>query len=126
MKESARLIIALTILLGIAITFVIYLSLPLLTGKIVVLETFPVDPFDILRGQYITINYKISSIPSVAGADVGNNVYVILEKSPDGVWRYISASLTAPSDAVFIKGRIISINRDNMRVEYGIEQYFFE
>ena len=126
MKESKRLIIALSILIGVAIIFIAYLSWPLLTGKAVILATMPVDPFDILRGQYITINYEISNIPTIVGAEEGNNIYVIVKEAEDKMWEFKSASLTAPDNEVFIKGRINSIYRDNMQIEYGIEQYFFE
>src|ERR1035441_2202352 len=31
-------------------------------GKLVLLETRPVDPRDLLRGDYVTLNYKISDV----------------------------------------------------------------
>jgi uncharacterized membrane-anchored protein len=118
--------VALLVLLGIAGSFILYLSWPLLTGKTVVLATRPVDPFDIFRGQYITINYEIGSIPAIDGAREGESVYVVLEEDEGGIWRYEDASLVRPDEGTFIKGVISSINGENMRVEYGIEQYFFE
>jgi len=118
MKHYTRLVIALSVLLGIAGIFVLYLSWPLLTGKTIILDTMPVDPFDILRGQYIIINYQISNIPSVEGAKQGDSVYVILKEDEDKIWRH--------QEVVFIKGTIRSIYGSSMRVEYGIEQFFFE
>ena len=45
----------------------------------------------------------------------------------NGTSRYESASLDKPSnDDLFIRGQIKSIYGESMRVEYGIEQYFFE
>lgn len=126
MKQYTRLIVTLAVLLGIAGTFIFYLSWPLLTGKTVILATRPVDPFDILRGQYIVINYEINNIPIIDGAKEGNSVYVILKEDENKIWRYKSASLSIPKDEDFIKGSIKSIYGDNMRIEYGIEQFFFE
>lgn len=126
MKPYKRLIIALIVMMGIAGTFILYLSWPLLTGKTVTLATRPVDPFDILRGQYIIINYEISSIPVIDGAKEGNPVYVTLAEDEGKIWRYKEASLGMPQEATFIKGTIKSINGGNMNVEYGIEQFFFE
>ena len=107
--------------------FLLYVSIPLLGTKTAILATQPVDPFDLVRGQYIVIRYEIGSIPSIEGAEVGDNVYVLLMEDSDGTSRYTSASLERPSkDNLFIRGQIKSIYGGTMRVEYGIEQYFFE
>ncbi len=126
MNQYIRLIIALAAILGIAGTFILYLSGPLLTGKTIVLATRPVDPFDLFRGQYIVINYEISSVPALPGSKQGNPIYVILKEDENKIWRYQGASLTLPKDSDFIKGTINSIYGSNMQVEYGIEQFFFE
>jgi len=126
-KEYLKLVIILVVLFGILGGFMLYVSYPLLGTKTAVLATQPVDPFDLIRGQYITIRYEIGTIPSVDGAQIGDNVYVVLEEDSTGISRYKSASLDKPSkDNLFIKGQINYISGDNMRVEYGIEQYFFE
>jgi len=62
--QYTRLIIVLVAIVGIAGIFILYLSFPLLTGTDVILKTQPVDPFDLLRGQYLIINYDISTINS--------------------------------------------------------------
>jgi uncharacterized membrane-anchored protein len=126
MKQNLRLIIGLVVLLGIAGSFILYLSWPLITGKTVILATHPVDPFDILMGQYININYDISNIPAIENAKDGNEVYVVITEDKDNLWKYQEALLTIPQDQTFIRGKIKSIYGDQMRIEYGIEQYFFE
>ncbi len=113
------------VLFGIAGTFILYLSWPLLTGETIVLDTRPVDPFDIFRGQYLTIGYEIASVPAIEGAKEGETVYVALREDEEEIWRYKDASLVRPK-GMFIKGEITSISGENMRIEYGIEQYFFE
>ena len=126
MKLNTKLIIGLVILLGIVGVFISYLSWPLVTGKTIVLATRPVDPFDILRGQYININYEISNIPAIKDPKIGDSIYVLLKEESNGVWRLQEASLTKPTkDQTFIRGKVLSIN-DQMHIEYGIEQYFFE
>ena len=126
MKQSTRLIIALVVLFGIVGIFILYLSWPFLTGKTIVLATRPVDPFDIFRGQYITINYEIGNIPAIPEVEEGSAVYVLLEPDEEGIWRFQEVSLTQPREGTFIRGEIMSIHGDNMRIKYGIEQYFFE
>ena len=96
-----------------------------MTGTTIILATQPVDPFDIFRGQYISILYEISTIPLIEGAKEGNAVYVVLKEYQGNIWRFEKASLEKPSKGIFIKGSIKSVG-SNLRVEYGIEQYFFE
>lgn len=126
-KEYIRLIIVFAVLFTILGGFLLYLSVPLLSSKTAVLATEPVDPFDLIRGQYIIIRYEIGTIPTISGTEVGDNVYVSLIKDVNGTSRYKTASRTKPKkDEIFIRGTIESINADITRVEYGIEQYFFE
>lgn len=124
-KEYKRLIITLVILIGIIGGMIFYLSWPLVTGKTMVLATLPIDPFDPLRGQYITINYEISALPRIEGAKQGNSVYVTLKKDKENIWRLEKASLEKPAEGDFIRGKIRS-TEGGIRIEYGIEQYFFE
>ncbi len=126
MKQYIRLIIALSVLLGIAGIFILYLAWPQLTGQSIVLATRPVDPFDVLRGQYIIINYEISNIQKLEGIQEGDAVYIALKEDENKIWRYREATLTKPSQGIFIKGNVKSVYGDSMRIEYGIEQFFFE
>jgi len=126
MKESTRLIVALILIFVIAGSLILFLALPKIIGKTAILATRPIDPFDLLRGQYISINYEISSIPSIAGAENGDNIYVLLKEDKGNISRYESASFDVPEKQNFIKGVVKDNNGEQMRVEYGIEQYFFE
>ncbi|MCB9359592.1 GDYXXLXY domain-containing protein [Candidatus Woesearchaeota archaeon] len=119
-KNIIRLLLGLSFLLLIIISFILFLSWPLLTGTTVELATRPVDPFDILRGQYMTIGYEISTIPG--SFNQGDIVYVSLEPDNEGIWRLTDASTQKPDKGVFIKGTMDG----NNRVRYGIEQFFFE
>jgi len=127
-KEYFRLIIALSVLFLILGGFLLYLSIPFLSETSVILSTEPVDPFDPIRGQYIIIRYEINNIPLIENVGKGDTVYVVLKEDESGVSRYDSAFLTKPEDGVFIKGNVERIfeSRKNMRIKYGIEQYFFE
>ena len=125
MNQYKRLILALAVLIGIAGSFMLYLSLPLILGKTVVLKTQPVDPFDILRGQYLTISYEISRASLPAETKEGDTVYVSLKESDDKIWHAEKASLIKPDSGVFIRGTAKQSWR-GLGVEYGIEQYFFE
>ena len=123
--QYKRLIIALAVLLGIAGIFILYLSWPLLTGTSVILKTQPVDPFDVFRGQYITIGYDISNIQNIEGAKENDQVYISLKEGPDKIWNADGISLKKPETGIFIRGTLRQSWR-GLRPEFGIEQYFFE
>ncbi len=107
----------------------------------VLLETMVVDPRDYLRGDYVTLSYKISSIPLsvLPGAATnlppyGTPVFVRLERHGQFYERQ-SASLEAlPSDkdhpvlrgrtATRWLGRVTGGTNDVIRVEYGLERFY--
>ena len=106
-KEYLKLVIILGVLFLVLGGFLLYVSIPLLSTQTAVLATQPVDPFDLIRGQYIIIRYEIASLPLIDGAEVGDNVYVSLVEDINGTSRYKSASLDKPSkDDLFIRGQI--------------------
>jgi uncharacterized membrane-anchored protein len=107
----------------------------LATGKTIVLETRPVDPRDLLRGDYVMLNYKISDVPrSVfsprldAEVPAGTLVYVGL-KMRGQFYEVSRASLerfSADADEVVLKGRSASSwgATNNVHVAYGLERYY--
>jgi uncharacterized membrane-anchored protein len=104
-------------------------------GKVVLLETRPVDPRDLLRGDYVTLSYKISDVtltPPVPtnGLPAGTTVYVALE--PRGQFHEVALASTnrmTPTDGqVVLKGRSRSwwnsAAQKTVRLEYGLERYY--
>lgn len=107
----------------------------------VLLETAPVDPRDLLRGEFVILNYKISRLdkslftpPLTDELDANTMVYVHLK--PVGEFHEASsASLTPPEPGagLFIQGHVVNPWRlrlgqgtaqDPVRVEYGLERYY--
>jgi len=126
MNNYTKLIIFIILLLagfGIAI---LILSWPSISGKTYTLATGTIDPFDILMGQYATLNYEISRIQNIPQeARIGDSIYVSLEEDDSGIFRYGSTSLTKPQNN-FIKGKIKAFSGNTAIVEYGIETFYFE
>jgi uncharacterized membrane-anchored protein len=106
-------------------------------GKVVLLETRPVDPRDLLRGDYLILNYKISDVPlslfmpaQTNGLPPGQTVYVALE--PHGQFHEVVRASTEPiepaAEYIVLKGRTQTWWRDNGRtsthLEYGLERYY--
>ncbi|MBJ7405646.1 MAG: GDYXXLXY domain-containing protein [Bradyrhizobium sp.] len=111
-------------------------------GVEVTLQTQPVDPRDLLRGDYVVLNYDISLV--AAGALKGKvadarhpDVFVKLAPRADGVYQAVSVhaepvTVTAPE--VLIRGRVANYAGscgddrrrfcDKLPIKYGLESYF--
>jgi uncharacterized membrane-anchored protein len=111
------------------------------SGREVILKTRAVDPRDLLRGDYVTLNYDISSVDAGALRQTpskgrGSPVYVKLAKDTDGFHKVVSVHLDvvplAPGEAL-IRGTIVygsqcgSDDRsfcDKIQLNYGLERFF--
>ena len=108
-------------------------------GREVTLQTRPVDPRDLLRGDYVVLGYDISQLP--AGALAGQptaerNPIVFVKLAPDanGLYQAVSvhaAPVTVTAPEVLIRGRVsyscgstIRTFCDKLTVRYGLENYF--
>ena len=96
-------------------------------GKSVVLQTAPVDPRDIFRGDYVVLRYEISTLSNIPGLRTvkeGDKAYVRLEQRGD-IWEAIEVSRVYKENwPVFISGEVKNIWNDRIIMEYGIEAYF--
>ncbi len=107
------------------------------TGQTFLLETEPVDPGDILRGDYVILAYPIQRVPldrfeppPTTVPAPGTRIYVELRQEGE-VHRLAGASLAplrpAP-DHVVIRGRAghgwRAAGANSVRVDYGIEKFF--
>lgn len=110
-------------------------------GQEVVLEVLPVDPRDLLRGDYVTIVYNISSVPTgifverPADTETGGErtVFVRLKAGDEGIWHPIAARYDerpepAPGEGeVDVRGATHAIWYDgttSISVDYGIERFY--
>lgn len=125
-KQFIGLIVILALMLVMVLSVITYNQWPLMTGKKIILATQPIDPFDPFKGQYLNINYEISNINDVSGFKVGDMVYVSLKEDERGIWKKVAVSTSKPELGDFIKGKVKTGFGNNVRVEYGIEQFFFE
>ncbi len=106
-------------------------------GKVALLETRPVDPRDLLRGDSLTLNYKISDVPLALftpprtnGLPPGQTVYVALE--PRGQFHEVTRASTEPiepaAEYVVLKGHSRTwwgpTGRTNVHLDYGLERYY--
>lgn len=129
LSRKIKFISAVALQVAIIAAMVIFKLSILAGGTEVVLQIAPVDPRDILRGDYVTFQYRdMSNLPSYlfSGQKVnsGDTVYVTLVKTGN-YWRPLRVLKIKPGpEEVFIKGRVDSNNSNYLSVIYGIEQYF--
>lgn len=98
----------------------------------ILLETVPVDPRDLLRGDYMILSYKISRVPrppgSPPGVHPGREIWVSLRQT--GRFHDVASTSWVAPDAtdrarVTVRGRLHgSAESDLLSVDYGIEKYF--
>ena len=109
----------------------------LATGKAILLETRPVDPRDLLRGDYLILNYKISDVPGKLFSPPvrndlapGAKIFVAVAPGTNQFYAVTRASTNefAPAASeVLLKGE--SANRwwnatNSVHVTYGLERYY--
>ena len=120
-------------------------ALLLARGTEIRLAVVPVDPRDILRGDYVVLAYDISTLDAQALAgsddfDWGDTIYVTVEKAPDGgAWQAVSIDHEPPAGKLALKGTVSDVRDETTRVpegapecpdckrygvEYGLEQFF--
>ncbi|HCE42451.1 MAG TPA: hypothetical protein DET40_02760 [Lentisphaeria bacterium] len=114
-----------------------YREMIIMTGKTVFLRTMPVDPRDPFRGDYVSLNYEISTIPrSVVKekfpVEKGGKFYITLRKGDDNLYSFDGCSASMPpKGSVFIKGRYDQnwgwgSPEKVLHLKYGIEKYFVQ
>lgn len=104
-------------------------SFTVFTGRDVVLETRPVDPRNLMRGDFVRLNFSITrlspDLPGLGGRVIppGETVFVVLR--PDGdLWVPARVETERPGrDETFIRGTVREAGR-SLRVDYGIDSYY--
>lgn len=118
------------------------------SGTEIRLATAPVDPRDLFRGDYVILNYEISTLDlsSLDGDKIfarGQDVYVRVSPGPDGLavarGVYLARPASVSAGDTVLQGRALSRSaclmaadggldcsrgRVGLRVAYGLESYF--
>lgn len=99
------------------------------TGTIVELETAPIDPRSLFRGDFARLNFKIGQLSGtdyVSGFKQGDTVFVLLDarNTPASFISLHGDWPDAVPGQVVMKGRVSRVLRDSMWVRYGIENFF--
>jgi uncharacterized membrane-anchored protein len=108
------------------------------TGRTIYLRTAPVDPRDVMRGDYVRLVYPISRVPrtfwrgllastnEVPELPLDTKVYAALSLNDESVAELVSLSTERPAEGMFVRGRTEQFSGGNLQVRYGLEAYFME
>ena len=110
----------------------------LATGKVILLETARVDPRDLLQGDYLILNYKISDVPAnlfsppvTKDLPNGTKIFVALAPATNQFYAVVKAStneFVPTADDVLLKGRTAwprwNAATNSIHVEYGLEHFY--
>jgi uncharacterized membrane-anchored protein len=139
-KRAKQLVLACSlpvlILLGMCFTPVY----TMLNGEEMILQTKPLDPSDLFRGDYVTLQYEAEEVP-ISLVDkavitrlqkIGGqfDVYVLMEKK-SGVHTPMKVTLEKPDKGLYLKGTINYTDKDNQGqetafLEYNLDNYYLE
>jgi len=95
-------------------------------GEKIYLKTVPVDPRDLLRGDYVVLRYEIQNHNEIRELikkeelTSGDNVYISLNKDSEELGTFKLVTITKPNSGIFIKTKITNKNS----LELGIGKYF--
>lgn len=102
-------------------------------GTDVTLAVEPIDPRDLLRGDYVILSYPISILTddlAPQGAERGDTIYVRVAPDENGAYRPVAASLDTPPEATLsenemdIRGIVRSAAYGRVHSLFGIERFY--
>jgi uncharacterized membrane-anchored protein len=107
----------------------------LAVGKVILLETQRVDPRDLLRGDYLILNYKISDVPANLFSPplpkelpFGTRVWAVLAPGTNQFHEVTRAStneFAAAPGEIILRGTSAWQGGTNViHIEYGLERYY--
>ncbi|WP_136616254.1 MULTISPECIES: GDYXXLXY domain-containing protein [Mesorhizobium] len=146
MITGKRLVISALVLALVQIGFLSWIiagrAAILRNGKEVLLKIEPVDPRDLLRGDYIILGYEISRIPVKMIANIppdkfssdDTSIVVRLKKGADGYWQpttawFGKAPTPVAADEADISGHVaegwdLRSKEATITPDYGIERFY--
>ncbi len=105
-------------------------------GKEFILPVIPVDPSDLLRGDYVILNYYISRIKddsfyfSLDELKIGDTIYVQIYNNlsfPETTYVYTELNQVYNyPNSIVLKGRIQDRDGSSISVSYNIEKFFIQ
>jgi uncharacterized membrane-anchored protein len=123
----------LSFIVAIAVQLAILAALParkvltIARGREVTLKVQPVDPYSIMSGYYVTLDYAISrssTFPTPPDLARGVRCYAVVERDAEGIWQPVELVEEPPTylsdDRAVLRGNAEA----GSIIRYGIESFF--
>ena len=142
---SQRLLVAACVAQVAVIGYMVWNHLqPLRNGERIVVRAEPVDPRDMLKGEYVILGYDFARITSKEakllyaqlgdpdGEDVRENlpadttVFLPLVKKTNGEWTGAEPTLVRPNSGLYLQGLTSHNWGEGNQLRFGIEAYYVE
>lgn len=144
MNVALRTVVVLLVLSLMLVAIIAKRQYTLHTGTPILLETQPIDPRSLFRGDYVVLSYTIGNLQlaALAGDDdfrLNQDVYVVLQQGAT-YWEPVSVHARRPPaepPRLVIRGRVTALDGqswdsetgrpervDTLDVDYGIGSYF--
>lgn len=97
------------------------------SGRTICVETVPVDPWNMFRGDYIRLGYDFGRVSVDRNVDSGGIVYVTLRRDAGGKWQAVHAGPERPqplAGQIVLRGIAEYGSASSLPVKFGIEQVF--
>lgn len=96
------------------------------SGAEIALKALPIDPRDVLRGDYVVLRYEISTATRTPESHFRDDetVFVTLVDADDGDRWVGELHRRPPVEGLFLRGRIHSVGSSRYGIRYGIESFF--
>lgn len=125
--KAKSFLVAVLFQVAVLLILVVAQAVPIIRGTTIELAIKPVDPTSPLRGDYLVFQYDINRIDKnyfrYSPIKDGDAVYVDLFKSGK-YWQVRAVYNTPPKVDTYIIGHVTSSWSPEIKVTYGIEQYF--
>ena len=102
-------------------------------GELVYLRTAPIDPRDVFRGDFVRLDFELSSVDRSVGEfsssalKKGQKVYAVLNPIAGDLYGLTKLTDKEPGQGLVMRGRVrYGYVSNTVHVKYGIEQLFVE
>ena len=102
-------------------------------GQHIILSTRPIDPRDLLYGDFVRLNYTISEVPTSLWRDAATppkrrqSVYVLLAAGPDSLSTALGVYAAPPrpsTNQAVLRGWVNDVYQHSLSLRYGLERYY--
>jgi uncharacterized membrane-anchored protein len=114
--------------IAVPVSMIVEREMVLRCGRTLKFRTAPVDPFDALRGRYVSLRFESNSVPESAGlgfAD-GQKVYALVEEDADGFARFTRLSAQRPEGDAYMQVRVSYTHKEQTFLDLPFDRYYLE